>query len=241
MAGASQTTSQRDFVDRMPEVAAARVLVLIRQENLTAATRLAETHELPISQARVRLAQGDPSGALAVLEPWRRQAEANAWEDERLKAMVLQAVLHNAHCEDGEAVRLLGEALTLAEPESFTRTFVDEGKPMAALLSEAVARGVMPDYARKLMDAIDAGTMESEDGSYQPTTESFVEPLSQRELEVLRLIAQGLSNREIGERLFLALDTVKGHNRRIFGKLLVQRRTEAVAKARSLGILPRQN
>jgi LuxR family maltose regulon positive regulatory protein len=65
--------------------------------------------------------------------------------------------------------------------------------------------------------------------------------LSQRELEVLRLIAQGLSNREIGERLYLALDTVKGHNRRIFGKLSVQRRTEAVARARSLNILPRHN
>jgi LuxR family maltose regulon positive regulatory protein len=60
-------------------------------------------------------------------------------------------------------------------------------------------------------------------------------------LEVLRLIAQGLSNREIGERLFLAVDTVKGHNRRIFGKLMVQRRTEAVAKARFLGILPHRD
>ncbi len=62
------------------------------------------------------------------------------------------------------------------------------------------------------------------------------EPLSQRELEVLRLITQGLSNREIGERLVLALDTVKGHNRRIFGKLQVQRRTEALARARELGL-----
>ncbi len=69
----------------------------------------------------------------------------------------------------------------------------------------------------------------------------LVEPLSQRELEVLQLIAQGLSNREISERLFLALDTVKGHNRRIFGKLSVQRRTEAVEKARSLDILPHHN
>ncbi|HUM69375.1 MAG TPA: LuxR C-terminal-related transcriptional regulator, partial [Chloroflexota bacterium] len=63
------------------------------------------------------------------------------------------------------------------------------------------------------------------------------EPLSDRELEVLRLIAQGLSNQEIGERLFLALDTVKGHNRRIYDKLSVQRRTEAIARARELGLL----
>jgi LuxR family maltose regulon positive regulatory protein len=70
-----------------------------------------------------------------------------------------------------------------------------------------------------------------------PPGQPLIEPLSQRELEVLRLVAQGLSNREIGERLFLALASVKGHNRNIFGKLQVQRRTEAVARARELGLL----
>ena len=71
--------------------------------------------------------------------------------------------------------------------------------------------------------------------SAQPVSE--VDPLSPRELELLRLVAQGLSNQEIGERLFLALDTVKGHNRRIYAKLQVQRRTEAVARARELGLI----
>jgi ATP/maltotriose-dependent transcriptional regulator MalT len=70
-----------------------------------------------------------------------------------------------------------------------------------------------------------------------PQSASLVEPLSQRELEVLHLISQGLSNREISERLFLALDTVKGHNQRIFSKLQVQRRTEAVSRARELGLV----
>ena len=115
---------------------------------------------------------------------------------------------------------------------------------MARLLSEAAAHGIMPDYTGTLLAVFEAEAHKSEDKSYLPPaqlTQPLVEPLSQRELEVLQLIAQGLSNREISERLFLALDTVKGHNRRIFGKLLVQRRTEAVAKARSLGILPRQN
>ena len=115
---------------------------------------------------------------------------------------------------------------------------------MAQLLSEAAAYGIMPDYRDKLLAVFEAEEQKSDDESYPPpapAAQTLVEPLSQRELEVLRLIAQGLSNREISERLFLALDTVKGHNRRIFGKLLAQRRTEAVAKARSLGILPRQN
>ena len=73
-----------------------------------------------------------------------------------------------------------------------------------------------------------------------PRSSPLVEPLSPRELEILQLIADGLSNQEIGARLYLALDTVKGHNRRIFEKLQVQRRTEAVAKARALGLLPKQ-
>ncbi len=77
----------------------------------------------------------------------------------------------------------------------------------------------------------------SEDKSDLSHVQVLVESLSQRELEVLQLIAQGLSNREIGERLFLALDTVKGHNRKIFDKLQVQSRTEAIARARELGLL----
>src|SRR5437016_8744080 len=119
----------------MPEIAAAQVLALLRQGNLVAAAHLAQTHELPISQARVHLAQGDPPAALAVLEPWRRQVEARGWEDERLKVMVLQAVALQAHGEKDQAVRLLCDALALAELGGFIRTFVDEGRPMAQLLS----------------------------------------------------------------------------------------------------------
>ena len=108
---------------------------------------------------------------------------------------------------------------------------------MARLLSEAAAHGIMPDYIGKLLAASDAETQKSEDKPYLPPAQSLIEPLSQRELEILHLIAQGLSNREIGERLFLALDTVKGHNRRIYDKLQVQSRTEAIARARELGLL----
>jgi LuxR family maltose regulon positive regulatory protein len=102
-------------------------------------------------------------------------------------------------------------------------------------LCEAAARGMMPDYTAKLLAAFEAEEQKSE-GSCPPS-QSLIEPLSPRELEVLQLIAAGLSNREIGEQLFLALNTVKGHNRRIYGKLQAQRRTEAVARARELGLL----
>jgi LuxR family transcriptional regulator, maltose regulon positive regulatory protein len=134
-------------------------------------------------------------------------------------------------------MHLLVEALALAAPGGFIRLFVDEGAPMAHLLSEATTRGVMPDYLGKLLTACEAEEQQHENNSYPPPAQSLIEPLSIRELEVLHLMAQGRSNQEISEQLFLALSTVKGHNRNIFGKLQVQRRTEAVARARALGLL----
>ena len=237
LAQADQAARQKNFVYRIPDVAAAQVVTLLRQGKLAAAAHLAETHKLPISQARVSLAQGDLSAALAVLEPWRQQVEAQGWEDERLKVLVLQALARQAQGKQDQALHLLFEALALAESGGFIRTFVDEGLPMAQLLSKAAAQGKMPDYIATLLAPFEGERQKHKDQSYPLPIQSLIEPLSQRELEVLRLIAQGLSNQEISERLVLALDTVKGHNQRIFGKLQVQRRTEAVARARELGLL----
>ncbi len=236
LAEADQAARQRNFVYRIPEVAAAQVIVLLRQGELATAAQLAQTHALPLSRARVLLAQGEAASALAILEPLRREMEARDWADERLKAMVLQAVAFHAHDEKDKALQVLGEALTLAEPEGFIRTFIDEGTPMVELLTAMRAKGGrLTEYILKLLAA--CGRQDSVHASALSLHPSSVEPLSQRELEVLRLIAQGLSNQEISTRLFLALDTVKGHNRRIFEKLQVQRRTEAVARARELGLL----
>jgi LuxR family maltose regulon positive regulatory protein len=233
---AGQSVRQHNFVHRMPEVAAERVLTLLRQGNLTTAARAAESHALPMSQARVHLAQGNPSAALTVLEPWRRQVEEKGWADERLKVMILQTLVYHADGEKERALQLLGDVLALAEPEGFIRTLVDEELPMVRLLSEAAARGMMPEYVARLLAAFETEPRNIENKSSTPA-QPLVEPLSQRELEILQLIAQGLSNREISERLYLALDTVKGHNRNIFDKLQVQRRTEAVARARDLGLV----
>jgi LuxR family transcriptional regulator, maltose regulon positive regulatory protein len=246
-----QSVRRHNFVHRMPEVAAAQILTMLHQGDLTAAAHLAQTHDLPLSRARVLLAQGDTSAALALLEPWRSQMEARDWADERLKAMILQSIALHTHSEKEKAVKLMGDALALAEPNGFIRIFLDEGAPMVQLLSEAAAQGILPDYIGKLLAAFEAekqpflaglaampGNSESKpDLPPAPLNQPLNEPLSQRELEVLQLLAQGLSNREISERLFLALDTVKGHNRIIFSKLQVQRRTEAVARARELGLL----
>jgi LuxR family maltose regulon positive regulatory protein len=135
---------------------------------------------------------------------------------------------------------VLGEALALAEPGGFVRIFVDEGSAMARLVAEVAGRGLLPAYTGRLMAAFEAEKQGSAGESPLRSalaSQPLIEPLSQRELEVLHLIAQGLSNREIGERLFLALDTVKGHNQKIFGKLQVQSRTEAIARARELGLV----
>ena len=116
-------------------------MTLIRQDDLPAAAQLAHEFKLPLSQARVLLAQGDASAALRVLQPLRRQMQEKGWQDERLKVMVLQAVAHHAHGEEDKAVHLLGDSLVLAEPGGFIRIFVDGGTAMSGLLSEAAARG----------------------------------------------------------------------------------------------------
>jgi LuxR family transcriptional regulator, maltose regulon positive regulatory protein len=135
---------------------------------------------------------------------------------------------------------VLESALVAVEAEGFTRSFIDEGPPMAQLLSAALARGIMPAYTGELLAAMapeaQKGTVTSGPPS-AATRQPLVEPLSERELEVLRLLAEGLTNRQIAERLFITLSTVKGHNQRIYGKLQVSRRTEAVARARDLGLI----
>jgi LuxR family maltose regulon positive regulatory protein len=237
LAGADQSVREHNFVQRSPEVAAEWGRVQLRQGNLAEAARLAETLDSPVIRARVRLAQGDPSAALALLSPLRREMVAKDWKDERLKVMVLQAVALQAQGEQDEAVQTLGEALGLAEPGGFIRLFIDEDAPMAELLSEATARGILPDYTAKLLAAFNAEAQARTESPVPAPAQPLIEPLSQREREILRLIELGLSNREIGDRLSLALDTVKGHNRRIFDKLQVERRAEAVARARELGLL----
>jgi LuxR family maltose regulon positive regulatory protein len=233
LAQADQSARQKNYVYRIPEVAAAQVLVQLRQGNLAAAAHLAQAHKLPISQARVLLAQGDPSAAVALLEPVRREAEAKGWQDERLKMNVLQAVAQHIHGETESAVHLLGEALALAEPGGCIRVFVDEGLPMKQLLQEVASRGMVAVYTRHVLAAFSHG------GVKRAAQSTIVESLSERELEVLQHIAEGCTDREIADRLYLSLYTVKVHARNIYGKLGVNKRMQAVAKARELGVLPR--
>jgi LuxR family maltose regulon positive regulatory protein len=229
-----------NFWHRLPEIAALQVSVLLRGGDIGEAGRLAGSFELPLAQARVFLARNEPGSALALIEPFNAEMEARGWQDERLRALTLQALANHAMDRDDEACSLLSPVLKLAETGGFMRLFLDEGEPMERLVALAAAKGTMPAYAGKILAAFAAERKirdESRVESAAPSSQGLIEPLSQREIEVLSLIGQGLSNQEIGERLFLALDTIKSHNRRIFDKLDVKRRTEAVARARELGLL----
>ena len=239
LAEAHRATRQHDFVLQVPEVAAAQVLAFLRLGDVAAAARVAQAHNLPLSQARVHLAQGDPSRALAVLEPYRRQMAEKAWADQELMALVLLAVAVDAQGENDRAVELLVEALALSEPGGFIRIFVDEGAPMARLLYQALSQGVHPDYVRHVLAVFPASGREQAVPSRAAVAPiGLAEPLSSRELEVLDLIAAGLTNQQIAARLYVSLHTVKSHARNIYAKLGVSSRTQAAAKGRVLGLLP---
>jgi LuxR family maltose regulon positive regulatory protein len=238
LAQVEQFVRQNNFMHRMPEIDVAQVLTSLHQGNLTAAAHLAQTHELPISRARVQLAQGDTGAALDSLEPLRQQAEAKGWEDERLKVMVLQAVALHAHGENDVAVQLLSDALALAEPGGFIRIFVDEGPPMARLLYEALSQGIAPDHVRRLLAAFPINEPEQVDPSKSQAPESeMIEFLSERELEVLGLLAQGLKYNQIAEQLIVSLNTIRSHTKHIYDKLEVNNRTQAIQKANDLNLL----
>jgi LuxR family maltose regulon positive regulatory protein len=192
-------------------------------------------------------ASGAMREAMQLLERLRQAAEAGGRMGSVIEIGVVQVLAHQAQNDPAHALVALERALRLAEPERPIRIFVDEGAPVARLLSAVAAQGILPAYCGTLLAAFATGAVEALPPadkasphrvfSDQTSVETLVEPLSARELEVLQLIAQGLSNQAIGSQLFLALSTVKGHNRNIFAKLQVQSRTEAIARARELGLL----
>ena len=223
-----------NFEFRMPSVADAQVLALLREGSVEKAAQLARMHDLPFSQARVHLAEGDSASALAILERLCQQAKDQP--DERLKVAVLQAIAYQANGELDKALQALRDALMLAEPDGFMRIFLDEGAVMAQLLSDAMAQGMVPGYVSKLLAVFEAEKQEPD----LPLPQALIDPLSERELEVLALVAAGLKNKEIAEQLFISLNTVLYHIKNIYDKLGVRKRTLAIIKARELDLLPEE-
>jgi len=148
----------------------------------------------------------------------------------------LQALAWQAAGDRERAVAALEQALCAAEPEGFVRVFLEEGEPLRRWLAQVSGPGT--GYARKLLASAEAGPP-APNGRAASGTGGLVEPLSDRELEVLRLIAAGLSNQAIADQLVLSLYTVKFHTYNLYGKLGVHTRTQAVGRAQTLGLLTR--
>ncbi len=168
-----------------------------------------------------------------------------------IEILVLQALAHQVQGDIPAALVPLERALTLAEPEGYVRMFVDEGPPMAVLLAKAPRTcaettsrrltNVPLAYIERLLALLRGERVQESISPAAPSApapaQPLLDPLTERELEVLRLIAAGLSNRNIAARLVLALSTVKSYVNTIYGKLQVESRTQAVARARALHLL----
>jgi len=186
-------------------------------------------HEIEqLTYARLLMTLGKASEALSILQALTGLQEQTGRERALIENLALQTVCLRSLGRMDEALRTLARALLLAEPEGFVRVFIQEGPAMAALLRTAGAQGHSAEYVRYLLEAF---------GETPAPQEAVLDPLSERELEVLHLIAQGLTNAEIAVRLVIAHSTVKTHINRIYGKLGASTRTQAVARARQLQIL----
>jgi LuxR family maltose regulon positive regulatory protein len=193
-----------------------------------------------IARARLLAARGKHDEALRIRADLREAAQAAGRTGWEIEILALEALALQAQGKRERAVRTLAQALALAEPEGYVRTFVDEGAEMAALLSEVLEaqqrRRLAPDvpayYLRKLSAALERdASLTATPGAGLP------EPLSERELEVLTLVAAGKTNQVIARELFVALSTVKTHIKNIYSKLEARNRTQALARARELGLL----
>jgi len=246
-------------------IAALRAGVRLALGDLDAAAAWADARELTpdepptylrefeqLTLARILIARGrhdrDAAAlatALTLLGRLSELADRQSRTASATEILVVTALAHAARGDLDAAAGALERALRLAEPERRRRLFTAEGEPIERLLREAAGRRSLPAFAGAVAAAFRtrsrSGRAPSSEvdaaGLAAAPEQPLLEPLTVRELEVLRLIAEGLSNREIAERLYRALPTVKGYNREIFAKLQVQRRTEAIARARELGLL----
>ncbi len=232
------------FVD----VLAWQAWLWLKQENLSAAAEWAQSVEPTLQDdlnpalefehmtlARVLMAQGRLDEAQALLARLFSAANKAGRMGRVIEISVLQALAASLQGKMDEALESLVYALTLGEPEGYVRAFVDEGAAMAALLHEAKARGIAVGYVTKLLAAFDTPAVSA--SPFKPLTVTEFEALSERELEVLRLVADGASNREVAEALIVSLGTVKKHLNNIFLKLDTHSRTQAVATARQQKLL----
>ncbi|MCL5960549.1 MAG: LuxR C-terminal-related transcriptional regulator, partial [Chloroflexi bacterium] len=203
-----------------------------------------------LSLVRLRLARGEVAEAVKLLARLLGPAETAGRFGVVIEILALQALALQESGKLTLAQSSMERALALAEPEGFIRTFADHGEPMGALLRQVAARGIASEYVARLLAAIASPGRSAPPGGsthHGPASDlgaammrSGAEPLTAREIEVLRLLAGGASNLVIAGELTVSVGTVKAHISHILGKIGAGNRTEAVALARKLGLLERE-
>lgn len=217
----------------------------VGERNLAAAWEWVQLHGVSIDEelyypreveylvlVRLLLAEGKVTKAQDLLERLRETAAAAGRVKSQIEIYNLQAIACYAQDDERQALSTLEAAFSLAEPEGYIRSFIDEGEVMIHLLRLAATQGVFPAYATRLLKAAQESPIFD-----LPVRQPLIEPLTQRELEILGLIAAGLSNKKIADDLVIAESTVKRHIANIYGKLNVGSRTQAIARAQDLNLL----
>jgi LuxR family maltose regulon positive regulatory protein len=193
-----------------------------------------------IAMARLLIARGESERALGLLTIPAQAAESTGRNGRQIEILVLTALALHGSGRTTQALNVLTKSLALAEPEGYMRVFLDEGKPIEELLQTCSTRveGSVKVYTDRILQAFTMEPSRQASISASPyQVEPLVEPLTGREVEVLHLLATGLSNQEIAERLILSEGTIKTHTHNLYGKLGVQRRTQAIARANELKLL----
>jgi LuxR family maltose regulon positive regulatory protein len=249
-----------DFSPNVRPIQALKARVWIKQGELEKALAWARERKLSVKEApsylrefeqitfaKILLSQyqRDHAGsllhdAMGLLERLLRAAEEGGRFGSVIEILILQALAHQMQEDIPTALTSLERALKLAEPEGYIRMFVDEGADISKLIREANARGIAPSYTRKLLSAFETerkGLDVETPPSAAPASASLIEPLSQRELDILRLFKTELSGPEIAQELVIALSTVRTHTKSIYNKLNVNSRRAAVKRAIELGLI----